>query len=159
MVRARFFIAMSTTRNSKIRTLERAVAAFGEAQKLATYLDVELAQLEDWIAGRLDTPPQVFADALDVVAAGPFAGWRLHDPERAQRHRAHADHLQEIAQRIRASAERAQCIADQAQRNADRTTALAQVQQVLASAINEQISAHAARLPSDELVGEPSTDK
>jgi hypothetical protein len=132
-------------RNSKIRTLERAVEALGGAGNLATYLNVKLSQLEDWVVGRVEIPPEVFGAALDVVAAGPFAAWSGKDDAKlAERRQAHADRLQQTAQRIKASAERAQRIADQAQRSADRSGALAQLQRALANA---------------KLVGEKSTDK
>ena len=150
-------IAMSSTR---IRTLQRAVDAFGGAKHLAAYLDMALAPLEDWLAGRVETPPEIFAVALDIVAAGPFAAWHGHDDsERAERHQAHANHLQKIADRIKASGERAQRIADQARRTADRSTALVRVQRVLENAIDEQASDRPAEQPSGKLVGEQSADK
>ena len=130
---------MASSPNSKVRTLERAAVAFGDAQHLATFLNVELTQVADWLAGRVEIPPEVFAAALDVVAAGPFVSWPASaDAERAQRQQAHADYLQEIANRIKASAVRAQRIADQAKLNADRSTALAQVQRVLENAQSER---------------------
>jgi len=133
---------MFATPNCRIRTLQRAAEAFGGAHNLALYLNVRLAQIEDWIAGRVDTPPEVFAAALDVVAAGPFASWRGNgDSATAERHQAHADRLQQIADRIKASAQRAQRIAHQAQRTADRSTALARLQRILANAKDPQDSA------------------
>jgi hypothetical protein len=127
---------MASSPNSKVRTLERAAVAFGDAQHLATFLNVELTQVADWLAGHVEIPPEVFAAALDVVAAGPFVSWRANgDARRAQRH---ANQLQEIADRIKASAMRAQRIADQAKLNADRSTALAQVQRVLENAQSER---------------------
>lgn len=151
---------MSPVRNSKIRTLGRAVEAFGGANNLATHFEIELSQLEDWIAGRVEIPPEVFGAALDVVAAGPFARWSGDgDASFAERDQARADRLQQIAQRIKASAERAQRIADQAQRSADRSTALAQVQRVMTNARGEQDSDRPAKPPSAKLVGEKGTDK
>ena len=132
---------MFATPNCRIRTLQRAAEAFGGAHNLALYLNVTRSQLEDWIAGRVQTPPEVFAAALDVVAAGPFASWRRNDDSaKAERHQAHADRLQQIADRIKASAQRAQRIAHQAQRIADRSTALARLQRVLANAKDRQDS-------------------
>ena len=134
---------MSSARNSKIRTLERSVAAFGGARQLASYLNVEPSQLEDWLAGRVEIPPDIFATALDLVAAGPFVRWPDDDHSvKAERHQAHATQLQEIADRIKASAARAQRIADDAQRIADRATALVRVQRVLADAEREPASEH-----------------
>lgn len=132
---------MSSTRNSKIRTLERAVAAFGAARHLASYLNVGLSQLEDWLAGHVEVPPEIFAAALDLVAAGPFVRWHDDDDsEKLERHQAHAARLQEIANRIKASAERAQRIADEAQRTAERAAALARVHRVLTEAKSERES-------------------
>ena len=128
---------MFATPNCRIRTLQRAAEAFGGAHNLALYLNVKRSQLEAWIAGRVQTPPEVFAAALDVVAAGPFASWRTNDDSAAERHQAHADRLQQIADRIKASAQRAQRIAHRAQRIADRSTALARLQRVLANAKDE----------------------
>ena len=134
---------MSSTRNSKIRTLERSVAAYGGARHLATYLNVGLAQLEDWLTGRVEIPPAIFAAALDLVAAGPFVRWSgKDDSATAERHQAHAARLQEIADRIKESAARAQRIADEAQRTAERAAALARVQDVLAEAKSERQPEH-----------------
>lgn len=129
---------MSLSRNSKVRTLERALATLGDASRLATYLSVDVARVDDWLAGRAEVPPDVFAAALDVVAAGPYLGWRAkQEVQLAQRYQAHAAHLRAIADRIKASAVRAQRIADRAQRSADRSSALAQVQRVLEDATNQ----------------------
>jgi hypothetical protein len=130
---------MSSTRNAKIRTLERAVAAYGGARHLPAYLNLERSQVEDWLAGRVEIPPEIFALALDLVAAGPFVRWCGDDDSaKAERHQAHATQLQDIADRIKASAARAQHIADEARRTADRAAALARVQHVLAEAESEQ---------------------
>jgi DNA-binding transcriptional regulator YiaG len=60
--------------NSSItRTLQRALRAMGSVQRLATYLGVAPAQLEDWLAGRGKAPNAVYLRALDLVASGPFA--------------------------------------------------------------------------------------
>ena len=58
---------------SIIRTLERALRAMGSVQRLADYLGVSPAQLEDWLAGRGKAPNAVYLRALDLVASGPFA--------------------------------------------------------------------------------------
>ena len=139
---------MSSTRNSKIRTLQRAVEAFGGANSLATHLDVKLSQLKDWVGGRVEVPPEVFGAALDIVAAGPFAAWSGDEDEKvASRGQAHANRLQQIADRIKARAERAQLTADQAQRR------------VLEGAKSGQDPDRPAEQPSGKLVGEKSTDK
>ena len=130
---------MFSSPNSKVRTLARAAAALGDAARLAALLDVDLAQVEDWLAGRVEIPPEAFTAALDVVAAGPFVRWPPSDDAQwAQRQQAHADYLQAIADRIKQSAVRAQRIADRAQRTANRSIALAQVQRALQSAKSEQ---------------------
>ena len=142
---------MSSTGNSKVRTLERAVAAFGGANNLAAYLNVTSSELDDWSSGRVEIPPVIFAAALDVVAAGPFVRWsENHDSEKAQRHQAHADRLQEIADRIKASAERAQRIADQAKHTADRSVDLVRVQRVLADSRSPQDSDRPTEQPADK---------
>jgi len=67
---------------SIVRTLERALRAMGSVQRLAAYLGVSPAQLEDWLAGRGKAPNAVYLRALDLVASGPFAA-----PDRAQARR------------------------------------------------------------------------
>ena len=67
---------------SIIRTLERALRAMGSVQRLAAYLGVSPAQLEDWLAGRGKAPNAVYLRALDLVASGPFAA---HDRAQARR--------------------------------------------------------------------------
>jgi hypothetical protein len=130
---------MSSSPNSRVRTLERALATLGDAEHLAVYLNVQRARVEDWLAGHVEVPPEVFAAALDIVAAGPFVAWHAkQDAQRAQRHQAHADQLQGIADRIKASAERAQRIADQAQRTADRSSAIVHVERLLEDAKSDQ---------------------
>ena len=61
---------------SIIRTLERALRAMGSIQRLADYLGVSPAQLEDWLAGRGKAPNTVYLRALDLVARGPFISRR-----------------------------------------------------------------------------------
>ena len=115
---------MSVTRNSRIRTLQRAVEAFGGAKNLAAYLNVALPQLEDWIAGRVETPPEVFGAALDIVAAGPFASWGgSDDAETAEHHQARASRLQETADRIVGGADHRALIDDLAELNLTRRAA------------------------------------
>ena len=54
------------------RTLERALRIMGSVARLAEYLGVSPAQLEDWLAGRGKAPNSVYLRALDLVASGPF---------------------------------------------------------------------------------------
>jgi hypothetical protein len=125
--------------DSKVRTLKRAADAFGGAENLAIYLNVTAAEISDWIAGRVEPPNEIFRQALDIVAAGPFIA-RLASQQFAValRRRAHAEQLQDIADRIKASAERAQRIADHARRSADQCTGLEQNGSTPANEKNEQ---------------------
>ena len=54
-------------------TLSYAAATIGGAARLALFLDVPQAQLTRWMAGEEAPPSQVFLDALDVIADGPYA--------------------------------------------------------------------------------------
>jgi hypothetical protein len=51
------------------RTLERALEIIVDKERLAIALDVPVHDLEAYIAGVKPLPPQVFLDALDIVAA------------------------------------------------------------------------------------------
>jgi hypothetical protein len=75
-------LATMVGNTSIIRTLERALRAMGTVQRLAAYLGVSPAQLEDWLAGRGKAPNAVYLRALDLVASGPFAA-----PDRSQSRR------------------------------------------------------------------------
>jgi len=55
-------------------TLACAAATIGGAVRLAEFLDVPRSALLRWLAGEEAPPHQVFLDALDVIADGPFAG-------------------------------------------------------------------------------------
>ena len=59
--------------NSVTRTLARAARAVGGAERLAEYLDVEDAELRDWLDGTREPPTSIYVRALDLVARGPFA--------------------------------------------------------------------------------------
>jgi hypothetical protein len=64
-------------RNRYTETLQYAAATIGGATRLAIFLDVPRAHLLRWLAGEETPPNQIFLDALDVIADGPYA-----DPER-----------------------------------------------------------------------------
>ena len=64
------------------RTMQKAAQLAGGDKKLARYLRVPLADLQNWIAGR-DTPPtQTFLKAVDLVLeqTGSSAGSDPGDP-------------------------------------------------------------------------------
>ena len=54
-------------------TLSCAAATIGGADKLARFLKVSRKHLSRWLAGEEAPPNQVFLDALDVIADGPYA--------------------------------------------------------------------------------------
>jgi hypothetical protein len=58
-------------------TLQFAAATIGGPARLAAFLNVPRASVLRWLAGEEAPPDQVFLDALDVIADGPYA-----DPER-----------------------------------------------------------------------------
>ena len=62
---------------SVTRTLERARHALGGVARLADYLGVSQAELNEWLAGRRKPPTTVYTRALDIVARGPFARKKL----------------------------------------------------------------------------------
>jgi hypothetical protein len=64
-------------RNRYTETLQYAAATIGGATRLAKFLDVPRPRLLRWLAGEEVPPDQVFLDALDVIADGPYA-----DPNR-----------------------------------------------------------------------------
>jgi hypothetical protein len=64
-------------RNRYTETLQYAAATIGGATRLAKFLDVPRPRLLRWLAGEETPPNQIFLDALDVIADGPYA-----DPER-----------------------------------------------------------------------------
>jgi hypothetical protein len=61
-------------------TLTCAAATIGGPARLAEFLDVPRSALARWLAGEEEPPHQVFLDALDVIADGPYAS-----PERRRR--------------------------------------------------------------------------
>lgn len=58
-------------------TLQFAAATIGGATRLAKFLNVPRSDVLRWLAGEESPPDQVFLDALDVIADGPYA-----DPDR-----------------------------------------------------------------------------
>ena len=54
-------------------TLACAAATIGGQGRLAQFLDVPRSALVRWLAGEEAPPDQVFLDALDVIADGPYA--------------------------------------------------------------------------------------
>ena len=63
-------------RNRYTETLSCAAATIGGAERLAQFLNVPKQRLFSWLAGEESPPNQVFLDALDVIAAGPYAAER-----------------------------------------------------------------------------------
>ena len=47
--------------------------AIGGPTRLAQFLNVSRARVMSWLAGEEAPPNQVFLDALDVIADGPYA--------------------------------------------------------------------------------------
>lgn len=54
-------------------TLACAAATIGGTARLAQFLNVSRQRLLRWLAGEERPPSQVFLDALDVIADGPYA--------------------------------------------------------------------------------------
>jgi hypothetical protein len=54
-------------------TLSCAAATIGGLDRLAQFLNVPRSRLLSWVAGEEAPPNQVFLDALDVIADGPYA--------------------------------------------------------------------------------------
>ena len=50
------------------RTMQRALEIVATKERLAAALSVEMPDLEAYLAGEKPLPPQVFFDALDIVA-------------------------------------------------------------------------------------------
>jgi hypothetical protein len=60
-------------RNRYTETLSFAAATIGGPGRLAQFLNVSRARVMRWLAGEEPPPDQVFLDALDVIADGPYA--------------------------------------------------------------------------------------
>jgi len=60
-------------RTTYTETLSCAAATIGGTDRLAKFLNVSRKRLLGWLAGEEAPPNQVFLDALDVIADGPYA--------------------------------------------------------------------------------------
>jgi hypothetical protein len=60
-------------RTQYTETLACAAATIGGTARLAEFLDVPRSAVVRWLAGEEAPPHQVFLDALDVIADGPYA--------------------------------------------------------------------------------------
>ena len=60
-------------RNRYTETLQFAAAIIGGPARLAEFLNVPRKEVMRWLAGEEAPPDQVFLDALDVIADGPYA--------------------------------------------------------------------------------------
>lgn len=60
-------------RTTYTETLACAAATIGGTDRLARFLNVSRRRLLGWLAGEEAPPNQVFLDALDVIADGPYA--------------------------------------------------------------------------------------
>jgi len=67
------------SRGRYTQTLRLAATTVGGEDRLAQYLRAQPERLARWLSGKEQTPLAVFLDALDIVAAGPYArlrAWR-----------------------------------------------------------------------------------
>jgi hypothetical protein len=60
-------------RTTYTETLACAAATIGGPDRLAQFLKVSKARLTRWLAGEEAPPNEVFMEALDVIASGPWA--------------------------------------------------------------------------------------
>ena len=61
-------------------TLACAAATIGGPARLARFLNVSKSRLMSWLAGEEAPPNEVFLDALDVIADGPYASLERRRP-------------------------------------------------------------------------------
>jgi len=73
-------------RNVYTETLACAAATIGGAARLAEFLRVPRGRLARWLAGQEAPPQDVFLDALDVIADGPYASPERRRPRVAILH-------------------------------------------------------------------------
>ena len=73
-------------RNVYTETLACAAATIGGAPRLAKFLDVSHSRLVRWLSGEEAPPQDVFLDALDVIADGPYASPERRRPRVAVLH-------------------------------------------------------------------------
>jgi hypothetical protein len=64
-------LVLRTMDGSHSRTLTRALEIVVTKERLAAALDVQLQDLEKYLAGEKPLPHQAFLTALDIVASGP----------------------------------------------------------------------------------------
>ncbi|MFL6566234.1 MAG: hypothetical protein ACJ8G5_14970 [Burkholderiales bacterium] len=67
-------------RNVYTETLVCAAATVGGTARLAEFLKVPKGRLASWLAGEEPPPQEVFLDALDVIADGPYASPQRRRP-------------------------------------------------------------------------------
>ena len=60
-------------RSRYTETLACAAATIGGPTRLAQFLNVSRSRVMSWLACEETPPSQVFLDALDVIADGPYA--------------------------------------------------------------------------------------
>jgi hypothetical protein len=73
-------------RNVYTETLACAAHTIGGAARLAEFLKVPRGRLARWLAGEEPPPQEVFLDALDVIADGPYASPERRRPRVAVLH-------------------------------------------------------------------------
>jgi hypothetical protein len=64
---------MDDAQKPAVRVLTLAAETLGSKERLATRLDLAVADVAGWISGLGIVPLEVFMAALDIVANGPFA--------------------------------------------------------------------------------------
>ena len=67
-------------RNVYTETLACAAKTIGGSARLAEFLRVPRVHLARWLAGEEPPPQEVFLDALDVIADGPYASPERRGP-------------------------------------------------------------------------------
>jgi hypothetical protein len=66
---------------ARIETLQHALRTAGTDERLARLLDVKPERLRCWFSGEERVPLEIFLDALDLIARGPY------EPERDEKRR------------------------------------------------------------------------
>lgn len=57
---------------TRIEALQHALRSAGTDDRLATLLDVKPQRLRCWLSGEERVPLEIFLDALDLIARGPY---------------------------------------------------------------------------------------
>lgn len=60
--------------SAQTRTLERALRLLGSKERLAAALQIPVADLDDYLAGKKRLPYRAFIAAIDIVARGRIGG-------------------------------------------------------------------------------------